>query len=168
MSRGHGYVQRKVLELIAANPNGAWTIADLCWIIYRRITKAHRVAVGRALRRMTLPGTWAIKQYWGDRKHWLCDPCNLESMKIACRGHPTNFQPGGQVYENVERAKRWRDASPIERIDIQIESLQQQSRLVVMGRGDRSFVRQCADRTVQLLAERKRLLAKAAQRGNAA
>ena len=34
MSRGRGRVQRAILDLIAANPDGAWSTDDLCEIIY--------------------------------------------------------------------------------------------------------------------------------------
>src|SRR6266576_6290957 len=104
MSRGPGSVQRKILNLIAAEPNGAWTIGKLCREVYgQRVTKvqrvAERVAVGRALRRMTLPSTWKVRSSGG--KNWLCDPCNLQSMKIAYPWHPDHFKPGGIIYEMV-------------------------------------------------------------------
>jgi hypothetical protein len=125
MSRGHGFVQRKILALIAAEPNGAWSYGELCRIVYpgqaAAAAKAQLVAIGRALSRLTLPGTWAL--VWSDRKCWLCDPCNLMSMRIIYRGHSAHhFEPGGMYYEAVERAKRYRDGSALDRIDIQIEN----------------------------------------------
>jgi hypothetical protein len=85
MSRGFGHVQRAILGLIEANAHDAWTIERLCEAIDPttpwRPTKARRVAVGRALRRMTLPGTRTVTSPWGDRKFWLCDPCNLVSKR---------------------------------------------------------------------------------------
>jgi hypothetical protein len=31
MTKGPGHVQRAILDLISANPDGAWTIQDQCW-----------------------------------------------------------------------------------------------------------------------------------------
>src|SRR5262245_42062048 len=112
MSRGPGRVQRTICELIDDNPNGAWSTGELCWVIYNRVTKAKRVTVTRALRGMTLPGTWTTRCFRGNTEYWLCDPCNLASVKIANRCHPSHYEPGGSVYDAVEKAKRYRDASP--------------------------------------------------------
>jgi hypothetical protein len=130
MSRGAGHIQRTILALIADQPHGAWSTSDLCDIVYGRgvITKAQRVAVTRALRRMTLPGTWCTEWCGGWRRdtyeNYLCDPCDLQSMsfkvtRLGC--DPAHLEPGGIVHKAVQRAKRWRDASPVERIDMEIE-----------------------------------------------
>jgi hypothetical protein len=76
MSRGPGRIQQE----IAANPDGAWTVGDLCRLVYRLsvsrfvvggtvyvksrppLQKKHRVAVARALRRMELPPMWRVAQ----------------------------------------------------------------------------------------------------------
>jgi hypothetical protein len=64
MSRGVGHVQRAIMELIASEPEGAWTTAQLCAHIYPTkrfvVTKKHRVAVTRALRQMKLPPPWLV------------------------------------------------------------------------------------------------------------
>jgi hypothetical protein len=39
------------------------------------------------------------------------------------------FEPGGQLVEQVERAKRWRDASPLKRIEMEIESIRTRMRM---------------------------------------
>ena len=54
-------------------------------------------------------------------KNWLCDPCNLLSMRIAYPWHEDHFKPGGHIYEMVERAKRYRDGTPLERLTMDIE-----------------------------------------------
>jgi hypothetical protein len=83
---GLGHIQRTILELIAANPDGAWTIRDLCRHVYGPgyATKAQRVAVGRALLHMKLPGTWAVTPpyFSGGLPLWLNDRCNLESARV--------------------------------------------------------------------------------------
>jgi hypothetical protein len=48
------------------------------------VTKAQRVALGRALQRMVLLGTWEWSRGEG-RDYWLHDPCSLESVKIKAR-----------------------------------------------------------------------------------
>jgi hypothetical protein len=63
MSKGPGRVQRVILALIQADPHGAWTTENLCVEAYPDSPsdqKKERVAVLRALKRMTLPGTWEV------------------------------------------------------------------------------------------------------------
>ncbi len=51
MSRGHGKVKRAILDLMANEPDGAWTIDELCKAVYQsinRVKKKHKVAVLRA------------------------------------------------------------------------------------------------------------------------
>jgi hypothetical protein len=159
MSRGHGRIQRGILDLIETNPDGAWRTSDLCWTIYKRVAKAQRVAVSRALRRMTLPGTWNTVAPSGYTEYWLCDPCNLASMKIVYRGSsPSNFEPGGMHYEGVERAKRWRDASPLERIEMQIEDRIRYAAVVKRcNSATPEFTREYAERMKELQEEKAKL-----------
>jgi hypothetical protein len=165
MSRGHGLVQRKILELIAAEPNGAWSLDNLCGIVYppaiktRAMAKAQLVAIGRALKRLQLPGTWAVQR--NDRECWLCDPCNLGSMRIVYRGHPSHFEPGGMYYKQVERAKRFRDGSPLDRINMQIEDEHKRLGAIKMmgGFGSAEAARQYTEHMAKLQEERKRLIA---------
>ena len=66
MSKGPGKVQRAILALVGAEPDGAWPFEELCRLIYPppplKPTRAQRVAVARAIK--TLPGTWT-KDYGG-------------------------------------------------------------------------------------------------------
>jgi hypothetical protein len=52
MSRGHGWIERKLVSLFEDRQHQFWTTAGLCREIYRAdvVTKAQRVAVLRALR----------------------------------------------------------------------------------------------------------------------
>ena len=189
MSRGLGRVQRAILDLIAANPDGAWSTDELCEIIYpapkgvERLvdergnvtpgpSKAERVAILRAARRVKLPGTWEMrwgKNGWGDPwRLWLCDPCNLAGMKLVRRGYgPKHFEPGGLVYEEVEKARRWRDASLVERIDIKIQDAkagaQQVMTMYQMGLGKaeayHNWKTNYTKRVQELEAEKARLTA---------
>lgn len=112
MRRGAGHIQRTILTLIAEHPHGAWNTSDLSRIIYGgEVTKARRVAVARALRRMKLPGTWHTERCCGGwrstSENYLCDPCDLVSMsfKVDRLGyHPDHLRPGGFIFREVERA----------------------------------------------------------------
>lgn len=135
MSRGPGHVQRTILALIADQPHGAWSTSDLCRKVYRDypVTRTERVAVTRALRSMTLPGTWSTQWESHARERFLCDPCDLASMSYKVHRFTYSrhhLEPGGMIFEAVERAKRWRDGSPVERLDMQIEHITEQARLL--------------------------------------
>jgi hypothetical protein len=122
MNRGAGHIRQTIATLIAEHPHGAWTTSDLSRFVYvGEVTKARRVAVARALRRMKLPGTWRTERCWdgwrSSSENYLCDPCDLLSMrfKVDRLGyHPDHLKPGGCIFQEVERAKRWRDASAIQ------------------------------------------------------
>ncbi len=48
MSKGLGGIQRRILEIAASAENHAWTVTQLCELIYpgiNRVEKKHRVAV---------------------------------------------------------------------------------------------------------------------------
>ena len=56
MSRGPGRIERAIHDLFDKHPEGAWTTADLCRLIYpaaNRVEKKHRVAVIRAAKTIT-------------------------------------------------------------------------------------------------------------------
>jgi hypothetical protein len=53
MSRGPGRIERAIMAVVAAEPDNAFTVADLCDRVYpgvNRIEKKHRVAVARAMK----------------------------------------------------------------------------------------------------------------------
>jgi hypothetical protein len=81
MSRGLGKTQRTILALVAAHPDEAWNLTELCGLIYpsnMEPTRAQTNAVSRALR-MTLPGRWTFG-YFGGRGRWLFDAGNLDAV----------------------------------------------------------------------------------------
>ena len=67
MSRGLGRIQQAIRALIESNQDGAWSMPQLCKLVYPDCTieKQHRVAIGRALNKMTLPDGWAWKRTGG-------------------------------------------------------------------------------------------------------
>jgi len=87
MSRGLGHIQRTILVLIENDANGVWTLGDICREVYpgiQRVEKKHRVAVARALRKMTLPGTWRVFRMVSN-EYFLCDECSL-MFRILTQG----------------------------------------------------------------------------------
>jgi hypothetical protein len=87
MSRGPGYVQRRILQLIADNPDGSWTTAHLADLVYgdlpagylergepltdgrlvwaltfATIPRSRKSAIARALNTMALPQGWVYRQ----------------------------------------------------------------------------------------------------------
>jgi hypothetical protein len=61
------------------------------------------------------------RRSFGDRRLWLYDECSLESVrKIHGSCHKSHLEPGGMYFEGVEKAKRFRDSSPLERIEMRI------------------------------------------------
>jgi hypothetical protein len=156
-----GVVEQAVLKLIAADPDGAWSTTQICRQLYPdlgRVEREHQTAIIRALRSMQLPGTWGALKILGEL--WLCDPCNLASMRAARRGgDPAHFAPGGMVYEQVERAKRFGDGSPLEWVQMRIEEEQKWAAQLMQAGGDRDALRAVGERIAELVKERDALMA---------
>lgn len=135
MSRGHGHVQRAILALIESDRDGDWTISDLCQHVYGKVGKAQRVAVLRALRKMTLLGTWRVRRE--AYAHCLHDICSSESLARAMYGRSldTLNQTWPHVVERVREAAaeaiRYRDADPIGKLDIEIGAAIELCRLCI-------------------------------------
>jgi hypothetical protein len=136
MSRGPGRIRRMICDLIAGDAHGAWTVTDLCERIYPDdpVEKWHRVAVTRALRGMVLPSTWRVRRMQRQGgEYCVYDECDLEStlrfdhLQSPWRGRsdfPTWKQQYPRCIEEAERkvreACRYRDASPVGKLDIEI------------------------------------------------
>jgi hypothetical protein len=70
--------------------------------------RAQKGAIGRALGRMRLPGSFAVLQasFQNDRRFWLFDPCNLDSWRrIAADWDPAHFSRR-VIVQWMEEAKR--------------------------------------------------------------
>ena len=165
MSKGPGWRQRTIAALIEANPDGAWAYEHLCALIYgkRGFTRSQKSGVGRALKTMRLPGTWTIGSFGGDRRWWLYDPCNLASTRKSIgRCDPSHWEPGGMYFKMVEKAKRYRDATPLERVEMDIADADvDMRRAKEIGEGDPAEV---AERIERLKARKAELLAPSAAR----
>jgi hypothetical protein len=190
MSRGPGRIQRAVIALIESDPDGVWTTAEICRRVYpdaRGVAKKHRVAVLCALRRVALPGTWAVRwvrrgtvveRWWAaprlrcvGTEFCLYHPCSDESQ-ARVRWLEDGREPDCDRWKErfpylVERAKakaadarRWRDASTAEKLDIQIAEAQQMIGLLNMaGAADAASIRPIAERIMALQASRAKLMA---------
>jgi hypothetical protein len=167
MSRGPGKIQRRVTRLLADEPDSAWTIGGLAEIVYEvEPEKKHRVALLRMLKTAPLPGTWRL---WFDKTNpaFLCDPCNDNSMlqRMALdRGqglggvyHVSDLNDYSRTLalKEASDARRWRDASQSERIEIDIEYYKKQLGLFAMYCPERAKL--VAKHIVKLQAELQEL-----------
>lgn len=166
MSRGHGHVQRAVLAMIEAEPHGAWTIEDICRRAYRGVTveKKHRVAVLRAVKRMKLPGDWGAVHPW-----CLCDTCDDESQERATHAvhwrRSMDFESwrkewshvAGKAREAAAKERKWRDASQVEKIGMQIDLQKQMIGYLSIGgtASANADIAKSAKRIAELTAERE-------------
>jgi hypothetical protein len=109
---------------------------------------------------MRLPGTWRVARAGcTDRRRWLYDPCSLASARKAHPGYPEHA-----VRRKVEEARRWRDATELERIEARILEAQTAMGYIGMGlraggavEGARAQVERLAAHISELQAERNRL-----------
>ena len=105
MSRGPGRIERAILDLFEEHPEGAWTTADLCRLIYptaNRVEKKHRVAVLRAMDNV-MDKEDACHRDWD----WFCFGFNGATARVFC-----NF--ANVMSYSLAKAKscndrRWRD-----------------------------------------------------------
>jgi len=181
MSRGPGRIQQTIIELIASDPHGAWTVGQICERIYPDEWQKHRVAVARALRHavaralrhMELPGTWSIGPSHPKREYCLYDKCDEESaqrqiyfaidVSISFAAWKQNPDKSSfwieHVRKEVSTARRHRDGSPIEKLDIEIAELNSEK-----GRygGSGPHADACRKQIAELI-EKKKELERAAQ-----
>jgi hypothetical protein len=174
MSKGPGWVQRAIIALIEANPHGAWTTEDLCAVIYpadEPVDKSQRVAVLRAMRKMTLPGTWTVDRLSRPGiSYCLFDPCDDESETRRRHAQWVHWQDYAdwtqqfphqieQAKEAAVAARKYRDASPVERLDIGIASMQRAlGAIKIMGTATPEMIRPYLDHIEALQAERAELV----------
>src|SRR6185437_11335605 len=88
MSRGPGYLMRRIERLFADHPEGAWTLEDLCEQVLdvkNRVAKRHRVSVRRAaLAVIAKSDDWNVWQSERQGKRLVfVNLANLESYAIA-------------------------------------------------------------------------------------
>ena len=109
---------------------------------------------------MTLPGTWQTKCESHVKEYFLCDPCDLASMSFKVRRfqyEPRDLEPGGRIFEQVERAKRWRDGSPVGGLEMEIERQQKMLGTMKTGECRAALLRAFVENLVKLCDERSKL-----------
>jgi hypothetical protein len=153
MSKGLGHIQRTILSLIESDPDGAWTVGQIGEHAYRginRVDKKHRVAVARALRKMTLPEMWEVRRLWSTG----AECCLYNGCSLVSAAHLDWFAYGNHrrcslaefmerrtdfytpvdghynTYARVMRAIRWRDGSEVDRVEIQIADIERRASLL--------------------------------------
>jgi hypothetical protein len=170
MSRGPGRVQRSILALIKDEPDGAWTIEDLCRHIYgvRTIEKKHRVAVLRAFDNMDLPQPWYLSRQ--GNACCLHNPLSLDSeIRREWLSHFSYLNLGlsldrfkqdyGHIIERardtVAEATRYHQADELGKLDIEIANQQKQLAVCAMaGVGAADLVKAIAANLKELQARR--------------
>jgi hypothetical protein len=167
MSLGPGRIQRVILGLIAAEPDGVWTTDQLCRLAYpgvNRVEKKHRVAVLHALRKLALPGEWMTRRRRRPGcEHCLYDPCSDEAQAHVGWLESTwgdSFEVWKTSPHRIERARekaaearRWRDASPVEKLDMEIGRLQTAMGFIGMALQNGGDTRECRADIEKFLAE---------------
>ena len=141
MSRGLGRIQQAIVAMIEAEPRSAWTTTQLCERIYgASVERWHRVAVARALNRMKLPPLWCLSRTGkSGAEHCLYNAGDVESTLRAAflgdpaSGHAWDFAAWKERYPHrIERARndagealRYHNASPIEKLNVEVNELRQ-------------------------------------------
>jgi hypothetical protein len=162
--------------MIQAEPHGAWTTTHLCAHIYDLgvINKTNRVAVTRALRQMKLPPLWFARRVDKPGKGYvLYNAADLESTLrrdfLSRRWRrKLDFEEWKQEYshyaerarEDVEATLRYHNASPIERLDIDIDKLRELIGLLRSAGtdGTSAYAAKLAMRYGELIEQREALL----------
>ena len=134
-----GTSQRAILDLIAREPEGAWTITDLCEALYGDVGKSRRVAVGRALRKMKLPDGWNTARC--GIHHCLYFEASLEGQMRRLWRMKYRHWTLEEVRENeygegrAQKALGYVNATPLERLDLDIQGQQQLLAMIKMCGG---------------------------------
>ena len=83
--------------------------------------------------------------------------------KIHGSCHKSHLEPGGMYFEGVEKAKRFRDSSPLERIEMRIgDERHAMNGLASIGALDSATRQEFAERIKELEKEKAELLARVA------
>jgi hypothetical protein len=171
MSRGRGRIQQAILDLIKGNEHNAWSLAELCRLIYPEgHEKKHRVAVGRALNRMTLPDGW--QWCWGGTRRFLFNAYSDESqIRWKCMRNGSDKASAyvrekrpwwvDEARQAAEEARRYRDASPLERIDIDIAEIQKKAAMFAAIGAKAEAIKMLGPQIQELTAKRAELAAAA-------
>jgi hypothetical protein len=168
MGRGYGQVQREILALLT-DPDGVWTTTELCQLVYgiEQVEKRHRVAVARAVKKISFPtlGWFYVGKSGGEnllfnkysvagriRLQWFRDFSDMSFDAFRASEH---FAPiAKEISANVEKAKRFRDADELGRLDMLIEDVAEKIGLAESTR-DKDRANELKQQRSQLYEERR-------------
>jgi hypothetical protein len=173
MSRGPGRIQQMIVELIESDSHGAWKVGQICEHLYPgvRVEKKHRVAVTRALRTMVLPSTWGVRMLPTEGSEYcLYDKCSAEStLRAVYLGWSKHAMMSFAVWqfkfphhikaaqEKVQDARRYRDASPVGKLDIGIADLNRRLRYAPMAGISGAALKPLNDELAELIEKKAEL-----------
>ena len=136
MSRGPGKIERAIRQLMADQPDGAWTVEDLAERVYpgvNQVEKKHRVSVLRVLKKVTADDPdWTLMRAENIGNTWiLVNAADVVSYGLARlkawnvihyrspdpRHHPdcikteadlrAQIEPGGRDHHLIQSGGAW-------------------------------------------------------------
>jgi hypothetical protein len=117
MSRGFGTVMRKIAEVLAANPDDAFTVAELCRAVYgvSPPEKRHRVAVLRAAKALAEKRpeiNWFGSSGFGLAFFNQGSVMSYARARLKSGGCPdhwirSSLAPGGAHYKEIVEGGAW-------------------------------------------------------------
>jgi hypothetical protein len=175
MSRGLGRVHEVIIAMMEAEPQGAWTTTQLCERIYgTSVEKSHRAAVARALFGMKLPPLWCVRRT--DKpgaEYCLYNAGDVKSTLHAifvgdsAGRYAWDFEAWKERYphciekarNDVDEALRYHDASPMEKLDIEVNELRQVIGLlrIASASGATDEISRLARRAREIIEQREAL-----------
>jgi hypothetical protein len=117
MSRGFGTVQRKIAEMLAANPDDAFTVEELCRAVYgvSPPEKRHRVSVLRAAKalvekRPEIGWTGASGYglaFFNSRSVMSYGRARIKTQRSWGEDINARLAPGGRYYKEIMEGGEW-------------------------------------------------------------
>jgi hypothetical protein len=116
MSRGFGTVQRKIAEVLAANPDDAFTVEELCRTVYgvSPAEKRHRVAVLRAAKALAEKRPeigWTGSSGFGLAFFNITSVMSYARARIKATRWSSDIDarlaPGGRHYKDIVEGGEW-------------------------------------------------------------
>src|ERR1700693_2983195 len=114
MSRGLGAVQRKIAEVLAANPDEAFPVEELSQQIYAvPAEKKHRVSILRAAKALKNRSFgWTGSSGFGYVFFNVASVMSYGRARLKARGHwagdiDARLAPGGDHYKDIGEGGQW-------------------------------------------------------------
>lgn len=116
MSRGLGTVQRKIAEVLAASPDDAFTVEELCQQVYAvPAEKKHRVSILRAAKALAEKNRsfgWTGSSGFGYAFFNVASVMSYGRARLKARGRcedeiRTRLAPGGREHKYIIEGGEW-------------------------------------------------------------